>query len=68
MNIPKISSTALLFWSFIAVMLGSISTAVFSESAFNDNFAFSMMALALTGILISTALLMVDAVLAVCNP
>ncbi|WP_374666388.1 hypothetical protein [Acinetobacter sp.] len=68
MNIPKISSTALLFWSFIAVMLGSISTAVFSESAFHDNFAFSMMALALTGILISTALLMVDAVLAVCNP
>lgn len=68
MNIPKISSTALLFWSFIAVMLGSISTAVFSESAFNDHFAFSMMALALTGILISTALLMVDAVLAVCNP
>ncbi|WP_353142958.1 hypothetical protein [Acinetobacter pragensis] len=68
MNTHKISPTALLFWSFLAVMLGSISTAVFSESSFHDHFAFSMMALALTGILISTAFLMVDAVLAVCNP
>ncbi|MEN3979783.1 hypothetical protein [Acinetobacter sp. CWB-B33] len=68
MNTKKISSAALLFWAFIAAMMGSISTAVFSESAFNDNFAFTSMALALAGILISAAFLMMDAVLAVCNP
>ena len=68
MNTQKISLMAILFWSFVATLLGAISTAVFSEAAFHDHFAFSMMALAFAGIIISTALLMVDAVLAVCNP
>lgn len=68
MNILKNRFTTLLFWGFIIALLSAISISVFSESSFNDNFAFSIMACAFVGIIISTALLMVDAILEICNP
>jgi len=64
----KISTNMLAFAGFATVLLSAISTATFSESAFHDNFAFSLMAVACLGLAISIAFLMIDAVLAVCNP
>ncbi len=68
MNILKNRFTTLLFWGFIVALVSSISTTIFSESSFNDNFAFSIMACAFVGIVVSVALLMVDAILEICNP
>lgn len=49
-------------------LFSSVSTAVFSESTFHDNFALAVMASALAGMIVSAAFLMLDAVLAVCTP
>ena len=68
MRTLKISANALRFWSFMLALFSSVSTAVFSESAFHDNFALAVMAIALAGMIVSAAFLMLDAVLAVCNP
>lgn len=68
MNTLKTSFTALLFWSFMIALFSSISTTIFSESAFHDNFAFTTMAIACVGMIVSAALLMVDAILEICNP
>ena len=50
------------------VFLSSVSTTVFSESAFNDNFAFTTMAIGVIGFLVSGLFLLVDTVQDICNP
>ena len=49
-------------------LFSSVSTAVFSESALHGSFTLAVMAIALAGTIVSAAFLMLDAVLAVCNP
>ncbi|RKG29428.1 hypothetical protein [Acinetobacter tianfuensis] len=68
MSMSKISTTMLAFIGFTVVLISAISTAAFSESSFHDNFAFSLMAVACLGLIFSIAFLMLEAVLAVCNP
>lgn len=68
MNIKKLSTITLLLWSFIIVFLSSVSTTIFSESAFNDNFAFTTMAIGVIGFLISALFLVIDTVQKICNP
>ncbi len=68
MNIKKFSTITLLLWSFVIVFLSSVSTTVFSESAFNDNFAFTTMAIGVIGFLVSGLFLLVDTVQDICNP
>ena len=68
MNIKKFSTITLLLWSFVIVFLSSVSTTVFSESAFNDNFAFTMMGIGVIGFLVSGLFLLVDTVQDICNP
>lgn len=68
MNIKKMSPITLILWSFIIVFLSSVSTTVFSESAFNDHFAFTTMAIGVIGFLISALFLVVDTVQEICNP
>ena len=68
MNLKKLNSIALLFWSFMIVFFSSVSTTIFSERAFHDNFAFTTMAIAIVGLVVSAVFLLVDAVQAICNP
>ena len=68
MRTLKISANALRFWSFMLALFSSVSTAVFSEGALHGSFAFAAAAIALAGMIVSAAFLMLDAVLAVCNP
>jgi len=65
---PAVSSNALRFRGFMLALFSSVSTAVFSESAFHDNFALAVMAIALAGMIVSAAFLRLDAVLTACNP
>ena len=65
---PAVSSNALRFQGFMLALFSSVSTAVFSESALHGSFTFAVMAIALAGMIVSAAFLMLDAVLAVCNP
>ena len=68
MRTLKISANALRFWSFMLALFSSVSTAVFSESALHGSFAFAAAVIALAGMIVSAAFLMLDAVLAVCSP
>ncbi|WP_374571189.1 hypothetical protein [Acinetobacter sp.] len=68
MRTLKISANALRFWSFMLALFSSVSTAVFSESALHGSFAFAAAAIALAGMIVSAAFLMLDAVLAACSP
>ncbi|NWK72884.1 hypothetical protein D7V64_04000 [Acinetobacter cumulans] len=67
MNIIKTHSTLFSFWGFIVLMLTAISIALFSESQFNDQFAYSTMPIALIGILLSASFLAIDAIFELCN-
>lgn len=67
MNIIKNHPTLFRFWGFTLLMLTAISTALFSESQFNDQFAYSTMSVALIGILLSASFLAVDAIFELCN-
>lgn len=67
MNIIKNHSTLFSFWGFTLLMLTAISTALFSESQFHDQFAYSTMSVALIGILLSASFLAVDAIFELCN-
>lgn len=69
-EMPKftVSRPMLLFWIFLIVLCSSISTTVFSESAFNDHFALTTMTIAIIGLVSSTSVLLVNLVHAICNP
>ena len=57
-----------LLWSFAVVFLSSVSTTIFSEQAFHDQLAFAIMAVAIVGLVISAAFLLVDTLQDICNP
>ena len=61
------STTMVLFW-FAIVLLSSISTTIFSESAFNDNASISIAVLAAIGLALTTAKLIFDTIHNICNP
>lgn len=67
MHAIKAHRITLAFWGFIIMLMAAISTALFSESHFNDQFAYSTMPLALLGIVLSAAFLAVDALFEICN-
>lgn len=57
-----------LLWSFVIVLLSSVSTTIFSEQTFHDQLAFAAMLVAIVGLVISAAFLLVDTLQNICNP
>ncbi|HEX5381029.1 hypothetical protein ACNAUY_07210 [Acinetobacter tibetensis] len=64
----RVSSTIMVFFCFTIVLLSSISTTIFSESAFNDNTSISIAVLAAIGLALTTAKLIFDTIHNICNP
>ena len=62
------NTAVIIFWSFTAILCSAISTAVFSEAVWHDNAAMGFMALAAAGLIYSAAQILMNAVLAICNP
>ena len=64
----KVSSTTMVLFCFAIVLLSSISTTIFSESAFNDNASISITVLAGIGFTLTIAKLIFDTIHNICNP
>lgn len=64
----KVSSTIMVFFCFVIILLSSISTTIFSESAFNDNASISITVLAAIGLALTTVKLIFDTIHSICNP
>lgn len=64
----RVSSTIMVLFCFTIVFLSSISTTIFSESAFNDNASISIAVLAGIGLTLTTAKLIFETIHDICNP
>ena len=64
----RVSSTIMVFSCFAIVFLSSISTTIFSESAFNDNASISITVFAGIGLTMTAAKLLFDTIHNICNP
>ncbi|WP_180146782.1 MULTISPECIES: hypothetical protein [unclassified Acinetobacter] len=68
LNKKAVNLTPLVFWSFAVVLISAISTNIFSETSLNDNLAIGFMVVALIGLVISAASILIQSVLDICNP
>ena len=68
MFVKRVSSTTMVLFCFAIVLLSSISTTIFSESAFNDNASISITVFAGIGLTLTAAKLLFDAIHSICNP
>ncbi len=66
--IKKTSQTFILFWVLVIALCSAISTTIFSESAFNDNFGFSLMAVAIVGLCLNVTYIFIQTIFKICNP
>ena len=64
----RVSSTIMVLFCLAIVFLSSISTTIFSESAFNDNASISIAVLAGIGLTLTTAKLIFETIHDICNP
>ncbi|WP_374531330.1 hypothetical protein [Acinetobacter sp.] len=64
----RVSSTIMVLFCLAIVFLSSISTTIFSESAFNDNVSISIAVLAGIGLTLITAKLIFETIHDICNP
>ena len=68
MQNKTIRPTAIIFWMLLIAFFSAISTTIFSETAFNDRFGFSLMAIAIVGLCLNITHIVLHTLLAICNP
>lgn len=64
----KVSPTSMMFWALLIALCSAISTTIFSESSFNDDFGFSLMAVAIVGLFLNLTYILINIIFEICNP
>lgn len=68
MHTKSINLNCVIFCTLFIALMSAISTVIFSEQAFHDNFGFSLIFLAIIGLCFNISAIFVNTIRDICNP
>ncbi len=68
MQTKRINLNYAVFFTLCITLISAISTVIFSEKPFNDNFGFSLMFFAIIGLCLNMSHIFMDTIRNICNP